>query len=180
MAVEDSPKDYIDSVEFPRSIELSPIGMVRSPHRERHGTPHQAPLPADPANRSDERACIQLFPERVPASVLQDLDGFEYVWVIAWLHLNRGFNPLVAPPREPGKKRGLFATRAPHRPNPVGLSAARLVGIEGHRIWLERIDLLDTTPVLDLKPYVPYADAFPAAAAGWVDEVAKRASESQA
>lgn len=150
---------------------LSAIGMVRSPHRERFGTPHQAVLPADPHQRPSERAYIELFADRVPALCLQDLSGFSHIWVIAYLHLNRGYRPLVAPPRDPEHRRGVFSTRAPHRPNPLGLSAARLLDVQGHRIVLERLDLLDGTPVLDIKPYVPYADAFPDASSGWLAEL---------
>lgn len=165
------PKDYIDSVAFPDEVRLRPIGVVRSPHRERHGTPHQAVLQADAAERPDESAYVELFPARVPALALRDLDGFDYAWVLAYLHLNRGFRPLVAAPRDPKRKHGVLATRAPHRPNPIGLSAAKVLSVDGPRVHFERLDLLDGTPVLDLKPYVPYADAFGAARAGWVDEI---------
>lgn len=152
-------------------ITLEPIGQVCSPHLERHGTPHQAVIPAQPQHRAAEEAVIELFTDRVPATALQDLDGFDYVWVLAFLHLNQGFRPLLAPPRDREHKRGLFATRAPHRPNPLGLSAARILRVEGPRVYLERLDLLNGTPVLDLKPYVPYADAFPDAAAGWLENL---------
>ena len=74
----------------------------------------------------------------------------------------------MTPPGET-EARSLFATRAPHRPNSIGLSAARVVGVEGLRVHVERIDLLDGTPVIDIKPYVPYADAFADAHAGWLD-----------
>ncbi len=163
------PKFYTEDAAFPTRLELSPIGIVRAPHNERHGTPRQASLAADPTLRPDERATIELFAHVVGADALADLAGFEYVWVLSWLHLNHGFRDKVTAPGET-VARGLFATRAPHRPNPIGLSAARLVGIDGHRVHLERIDLLDGTPILDLKPYVPYADCFPGARAGWLDE----------
>jgi len=148
---------------------MTPIGRIRSPHTERFGTPRQAILPADARHRPQERALVELFPDQVPARAVADLAGFDYVWVIAWLHLNQGFRAEVAPPRDRAHPRSLFATRAPHRPNPIGLSAARVLEVRGHVVELERIDLLDGTPVLDLKPYVPYADAFPEAKAGWLD-----------
>ena len=160
------------------AIELLAIGRVRSPHAERFGTPHQAVLPADPAQRPNEEAHIELFAERVPAAALQDLAGFSHVWVIAYLHLNHGYRPLVAPPRDPDRKHGVLATRAPHRPNPLGLSAARLLAVSGHRLTLERLDLLDGTPVLDIKPYVPYADAFPAARIGWLEDLPEPNTQS--
>ena len=122
-----------------------------------------------PLDGTPRRAFIELFPERVPMQALDSLEGFDYIWVIAWLHLNRHWNPMVRPPREGGRKRGVLATRAPHRPNQLGLSATRVIGVRKNRIEVEGIDLLDDTPVLDIKPYIPYADAFPDAAAGWVD-----------
>lgn len=175
------PKHYAVDATFPERIELAPIGVVRAPHRERHGTPRQACVAADPALRPDERATIELFDALVTPEAVADLAGFDYLWVVSWLHLNhharqgegaRGWRPTVTPPGET-VARGLFATRAPHRPNPIGLSAVRIVAIEGLRIHVERIDLLDGTPVLDLKPYVPYADAFPGARAGWLDDRAE-------
>ena len=93
------------------------------------------------------------------------------MWVTSWLHLNRHWNPTVVPPRGPKVRRGVFATRAPQRPNQLGLSALRVERIEGCRIFVRGLDLLDQTPVLDIKPYIPYADAFPSARAGWLDEL---------
>lgn len=87
------------------------------------------------------------------------------------MHLNTGWRPKVRPPRGPRVRHGVFATRAPHRPAPVSLSALKLVSVDEDALELtvQGLDLLDGTPVLDVKPYVPYADAFPAARAGWVD-----------
>jgi tRNA-Thr(GGU) m(6)t(6)A37 methyltransferase TsaA len=109
-----------------------------------------------------------------PAAV-RGLDGFEMVWVLAWMHLNHGWSEEVVPPGEdPKRPKGLLATRAPHRPNPIALSALRLleveVRVEGVRLHVERCDLLDGTPILDIKPYVPYADAFAGVRAGWLDD----------
>ncbi len=173
------PKFYADDAEFPSAVELRPIGVVRSPHKERHGTPRQAVLSADPALRPDERTVLQLFPEVLSPHALEDLDGFEMLWVIAWMHLNHGYRNKVAVPGERGgsepaskKTRGLLSTRAPHRPNPISLSAVRLLSVhpKALTIHIERSDLLDGTPILDIKPYVPYADAFAEARAGWVDQ----------
>ncbi len=166
---EPPPRTYADDFDTPGQVTMRPIGVVRSAHRERHGTPRQACLVADSKDRPDERARIEIFaPYR---AALRDLEGFERVWVLAYLHLNQGWNPTVTPPRGPRVRRGLFATRAPHRPNPIGLSAARVVSVAPAGIVLARIDLLDGTPVLDVKPYVPAIDAFPASRAGWVDEL---------
>jgi tRNA-Thr(GGU) m(6)t(6)A37 methyltransferase TsaA len=165
------PKDYIQAIDFPESVTLRPIGVVRSPYTERHGTPRQSQLSATPEAYEPAIARIELFPDRIPAEALKDLDGFEYVWVIAWLHLNKHWNPTVIPPRGPKVRRGTLATRAPHRPNPIGLSASRILKVEDRVIHIAGTDLLDQTPVLDIKPYVPYCDAFPHARGGYVDEV---------
>lgn len=163
------PRDYADVRAFPEVVEMRPVGVVRSPHLERHGTPRQAALRADPEARPEEEARVEIFaPYR---EALRDLAGFGYVFVLSFFHLNQGWNPTVVPPRGPRTKRGLFATRAPHRPNPIGLSVAKIVRVEADAVVLERVDLLDGTPVLDLKPYLPSVDAFPEARAGWVDEV---------
>ena len=164
---EPPPRSYADDFDAPLEITVRPIGVVRSPHRERHGTPRQACLAADPEDRPEELARIEILPAYREA--LRDLGEFDRVWVIAYLHLNQGWRATVVPPRGPRIRRGLFATRAPHRPNPIGLSAARVVEVTREAIVLERIDLLDGTPVLDIKPYVPEIDAFPGSRAGWVD-----------
>ena len=78
---------------------------------------------------------------------------------------------MVKPPRGPKVKRGTLATRAPHRPNPIGLSSPKLHSVQGNMIFVEGIDLLDQTPILDIKPYVTYCDAFPSAKSGYVDEL---------
>ncbi len=152
---------------------LTAIGVVRSPYPERHGTPQQAALDDPEADAALPEARIELFPERVAKEALDDLEGMERIWVLAYLHLCQGFAVKVKPPRGEPVKRGMFATRTPHRPNPIGLSAVRLVRVEGHTIHVRGIDLLDGTPVLDIKPYVPYADAFPNARAGWIDHIPK-------
>lgn len=163
------PKFYTDDAAFPSRIECTPIGVVHSPHKERHGTPRQATLAGKPELRPEEAATLQLFDTVLSTDAVADLPSFEYIWVITWLHLNHGYNNKVTPPGE-SRARGLLSTRAPHRPNPIGLSAVRLTKVEGLTLHVERIDALDGTPILDIKPYVPYADAFADARAGWVTE----------
>ncbi len=163
------PKFYTEDASFPAEISASPIGVVRSPHKERHGTPRQAVLPADADLRPDEETVLELFGHVLTPHATEDLQGFDYIWVVAWLHLNHGWRNKVAVPGAEKRSRGLLSTRAPHRPNPIGLSAVRLLRVEGLRLIVERTDLLDGTPILDIKPYVPYADAFADAKAGWVD-----------
>ena len=163
------PKDYTHSVPFPETISMEPIGRVLSPYTERHGTPRQSVLKNKPIGYEPVIAQIEIFTHKVPSIALKDLDGFDYIWVIAWLHLNKHWNPMVKPPRGPQVKRGTLATRAPHRPNPIGLSAPKLHHIENNILFVEGIDLLDQTPILDIKPYVTYCDAFPNASSGYVD-----------
>jgi tRNA (adenine37-N6)-methyltransferase len=116
-------------------------------------------------------ASIELFSGRGYEHALEGLASWEYVWVLFVFHKNvedgRGWRPKVLPPRS-AAKRGVFATRSPYRPNPLGLSAAKIDRIEGCVVHVHEIDLLDGTPVLDLKPYVAYADARPQARAGWL------------
>jgi tRNA-Thr(GGU) m(6)t(6)A37 methyltransferase TsaA len=101
---------------------------------------------------------------------LEDLDGFDRIWVIYWFHRNSGWRPKVLPPRGTDRKRGVFATRSPHRPNPLGLSLLRLIDIRGRRLRVADVDLLDGTPVLDIKPYLPSVEAFPDSRTGWLEE----------
>ncbi len=166
-----TPQDHVSLVDVPDRIELAPIGTIHSPYKERHGTPRQATVTQGARGDAALEGIIELFAEVIGPESLQGLEGFDYVWVTSWLHLNRHWNPTVVPPRGPKVRRGLFATRAPHRPNQLGLSALRIERIEGLKIFVRGLDLLDQTPVLDIKPYIPYADAFPHARAGWLDEL---------
>jgi len=146
-----------------------PIGILRSPYLRRIDAPHQGTVVAGTESGEAASATLELA-DWLDAKVLQDLDGFDRLWLIYAFHRSEGWRNTVKPPRG-GPKRGVLATRSPHRPNPIGLSTVELVGIEGRTLHLRGVDLLDGTPVLDIKPYVPYADAFPDARAGWVDEL---------
>lgn len=149
---------------------LRPLGFIRSPYARRLDAPHQPTVVEGTETGAPADATLELLPE-FPETMLRDLEGFERVWLIFHFHLSEGWAPTVQPPRGPRRKRGVLATRSPHRPNPLGLSCVELVAVEGRVLTLRGVDLLDGTPVLDLKPYVPYADAFPEARAGWIDEV---------
>lgn len=148
------------------SLSLEPIGIISTPYADRYRAPRQPGA----AEVSAEGSII-LAPGRNFEQALEDLEGFEHIWVIYWFHRNRSWKPKVLPPRGPRRKRGVFATRSPHRPNPIGLSLLRLLGVSGRVIRVGDVDLLDGTPVLDIKPYLPYAEAFPGARAGWLDPV---------
>lgn len=146
-----------------------PIGILRSPYARRIDAPHQGTVTQGTETGEAATATLELA-EWLDEQVLQDLEGFERLWLIYDLHRSEGWRPTVKPPRG-GPKRGVLATRSPHRPNAIGLSAVELVKIEDRTLHLRGVDLLDGTPVLDIKPYVPYADAFPDAKAGWIDEL---------
>ena len=153
-------------------ISLTPIGVVESPYLERFGTPRQPTHTELTAGGGRRDGAVVLHDPQL-RSALRDLDGFSHCWVIAYMHLNTGWKPLVQPPRGPRRRRGLFATRAPHRPCALSLSALEITAVDesAGRVSVRGLDLLDGTPVLDIKPYVPYADAFPHASAGWIDEL---------
>lgn len=147
-------------------IELVVIGHVRSPWREKFGVPRQSGL-------ASVEATIELDPDSVPREALRGLERVSHLWVISWFHGLREAEPFratVRPPRLGGSVRlGVFATRSPHRRNPIGLSVVRLLGIEDRTLRVSGIDLLDGTPVLDIKPYVPWADAVDDAVCEWAD-----------
>ncbi len=144
-------------------LALEPIGYVRGPL-------HSKALAArQPAAAADTPSRIELLPGRSFEHALEDLAGWELIWVIFWFHHNAGWRPKVLPPRSTSGRKGVFATRSPHRPNPLGLSVVRLEGIEGLTLHVRGADMLDGTPVLDLKPYVAYTDAYPDAGSGWLE-----------
>jgi tRNA-Thr(GGU) m(6)t(6)A37 methyltransferase TsaA len=146
------------------AFALKPIGVVRSPFVWREQAPRQATV-GEP-----QQATIVLRPGL--QNTLKDLEGFDRAWVLFWFHHSRGWKQQIVPPRD-RVKRGIFATRAPDRPNALGLSAVGIVAIYGTRITISGHDLLDGTPVLDLKPYIPAYDSFPGARAGWVDTLSE-------
>jgi tRNA-Thr(GGU) m(6)t(6)A37 methyltransferase TsaA len=139
-------------------MHLTPIGIVHSPHQRAEGTPIQAALAAG------VRGTVEVFPEY--AGGLRDLDGFERIWLVYWFDRAKPAELMVTPYLDT-MPRGLFATRAPCRPNPIGLSSVRLLGISGNALQVEGLDILNNTPLLDIKPYIPAFDAFEAKRIGW-------------
>jgi tRNA (adenine37-N6)-methyltransferase len=154
-----------------RDCPLPPIGVVRTQQRVHHEAPRQSGLGRGGSGTIEIRQGLQ--------NGLVDLAGFSHIWVLTWLHFARGSRLLVMPPRD-RKKRGVFATRAPQRPNPIGLSCVRLVRIEKRLLHIDDHDLLDGTPVLDVKPYLPYCDSVPDAAIGYVDKLDPAAGDHRA
>lgn len=139
--------------------EFVAIGVLRCAQRLHHEAPRQSGLGRGGEGVLELRQGLQ--------NGLQDLAGFSHVWLLFWCHLARGRRLQVQPPRD-RSKRGVFATRAPQRPNPIGLSCVRLLRIDRRRLFVADHDLLDGTPVLDIKPYLPYCDSVPSARIGYV------------
>ena len=146
-------------------MKLIEIGRIHSPHQQATGTPIQ------PSRAAGIEGHIQIAPQFAPA--LKDLAGFDRIWLIYWFDRAAATKLTVVPYRDV-VERGLFATRAPARVNPIGLSNVRLLGIEGLVLRIADVDILDGTPLLDIKPYVPAYDNFSVHRLGWVDTVPDR------
>lgn len=153
------------------SVTLQAIGKISSCYKEKFGIPRQ------PGLVTESRAYLELLPPYNQPDSVRGLEAFSHIWLVFVFHATQeqGWKPMVRPPRLGGNTRmGVFATRSTFRPNPVGLSVAELrsVQVEGSKISLELagVDLLDGTPILDIKPYLPYADALPQASAGFASQ----------
>ena len=144
---------------------LEPIGYFRGAAEWKFDAPRQGVF-------DGVRGVVELLPRHNFEQALRDLEGFGRIWLIFLFNRNGGkWRPTTRPPvPAPGRERiGTFASRSPYRPNPIGLSCVRLLGVRGLSVEVAEADLLDGTPILDIKPYIPAADSFPDAAAGWVD-----------
>jgi tRNA-Thr(GGU) m(6)t(6)A37 methyltransferase TsaA len=139
---------------------LRVIGRIRTPFVEATGTPIQ-PTYAQGAEG-------QVIVDDPFAAALDDIEGFERVWLVYWMDRAAAFQPRVVPYRDT-RERGLFATRSPCRPNPIGMSVVRLVRREECVLRVADVDILDDAPLLDIKPYVPEFDAHPSSKSGWFD-----------
>ena len=143
---------------------FTPIGLYRCPQTYRYEAPRQGVF-------SGNEGVVELNEGAGFEAALRDLTGFSRIWILFEFHLNETWRPMVRPPVSPGGRRiGVFATRSPHRPNRLGMSCVKLLDVEGLRIFVGESDLLDRTPVLDIKPYIPSADSFPNARTGWLEE----------
>lgn len=150
------------------TYSLQPIGEIRSPYAEKFAVPRQ------PGLVTAAKATIVLNGDYAVPETTRGLDGFSHIWVLFLFHQNlaQGWQPLVRPPRLGGNQKvGVFATRSTFRPNGIGMSVVKLLGIEQHHqqtlLHVEGGDWVQGTPVIDIKPYVPYADALPEAQAGF-------------
>jgi tRNA-Thr(GGU) m(6)t(6)A37 methyltransferase TsaA len=145
-------------------LSLDNIGVFNTEKRKNYQ------LPVQPTEGSGNKGIITLKSNLNYEQALEDLDGFDRIWIIFWFHENTTWRPKVLPPRY-DKKIGVFATRSPHRPNPIGMSCVKLSKIEGRTLFIEDHDLLDGTPIYDIKPYIAYADSHPDASCGWLKDV---------
>jgi tRNA-Thr(GGU) m(6)t(6)A37 methyltransferase TsaA len=141
-------------------IEYHPIGVIRSPFQQIEG------MPIQPVGASSIKGRVELFPEYEAG--LKDLDGFSHIILLYHFHRVQE-SKLIVTPFMDTEPRGLFSTRAPKRPNPIGLSVVRLLQVAGMVLHVENVDILDGTPLLDIKPYTPQFDQYPVDRIGWLE-----------
>jgi len=144
-------------------MNIEPIGVFHSNKKN----PYEAARQPS-ADASDSSGIITLDKGKNLNQALIGLEGFSHIWVIFQFHHNENWKPMVLPPRGTEHKVGVFATRAPYRPNPIGISAVRLEKIDGLDLYIGNHDLLDQTPIFDIKPYLAYSDSIPDATSGWL------------
>lgn len=145
-------------------MNFEPIGYFRTKETEKYSLPRQG------AVGIENEGVIHLNPQCQFEQALEGLEEFDRLWIVFHFHLHSHWKPKVLPPRG-GKKRGVFATRSPHRPNGIGLSCVELKAVHQLQIHIANHDLVDGTPILDIKPYLNYADSFVSKRQGWVGEL---------
>jgi tRNA-Thr(GGU) m(6)t(6)A37 methyltransferase TsaA len=151
-------------------IKYRPIGMIYSPFKEPKGTPIQ------PSAASGVDGIVEVFPKY--ADGLQDLDGFSHVILLYHFHLSKETS-LVVKPYMDEQRHGVFATRAPSRPNPIGISVVPLVKIDRNVLHVQNVDIVDNTPLLDIKPYVPDFDVKNVQRTGWLEKSVHKLATSK-
>jgi tRNA (adenine37-N6)-methyltransferase len=142
-------------------MQLQAIGTIHSPFTATSGTPIQPRF-------STAEGSVELFEPY--AAALADLAGFDRIWLLYWFDRTSPARVTVTPFMD-DTLRGLFATRAPCRPNPIGMSCVQILGVDGRTLRVGQIDILDNTPLLDIKPYAPRFDHLPADRSGWLDAI---------
>ena len=152
-------------------VSYKPIGVIRSPFTKPRG------MPIQPAAARGVEGSVEILPGL--AEGLQDLDGFSHVILIYHLHVSHGYSLRVRPFLDK-VQRGVFATRAPHRPNPIGLSVVELMEVEGATLRVRNLDVVDGTPLLDLKPFVPEFDTGRPVRLGWLEGKLQELADSVA
>jgi tRNA-Thr(GGU) m(6)t(6)A37 methyltransferase TsaA len=151
-----------------QEIVYRPIGVIHSPFKQTKG------MPIQPPGARGVAGTIEVNPEY--GDGLKDLDGFSHIFLLYHFHLSQGYSLTVKPYLD-DSLRGVFATRAPRRPNAIGISVVRLVEIEGCTLHIEDLDIADSTPLLDIKPYVPEFDSREVERIGWLAGKAEKAAE---
>jgi tRNA-Thr(GGU) m(6)t(6)A37 methyltransferase TsaA len=151
-------------------MEFSPIGIIHTPHKDPKGTPIQ------PVGARDIEGVIEVQSKYIEG--LTDLDGFSYIILLYHFHKSKQYSLRVKPYMDI-KTRGLFATRYPGRPNPIGLSVVRLSRISENRIYVLDVDMLDGTPLLDIKPFIPEIDNRFHARIGWLENKVSKMTETK-
>jgi len=149
-------------------MQVKPIGTIHTPFSDPAG------MPIQPAASGETRGTVEVFEEY--RAGLEDLDGFSHIVLIYLFHRSEGFNLRVVPFMDT-EPRGLFATRAPRRPNQIGLSTVQLDRVEGGKLYIRNVDMLDGTPLLDIKPYVPEFDSRDEIRTGWLEQARKTVSK---
>ena len=142
-------------------IEYQPIGVIRTPFKKREG------MPIQPVGADGVQGTVEVFLEFTDG--LADLDGFSHIFLLYHFHRSTGASLRVTPFMD-SQPRGVFSTRAPKRPNSIGISVVRLVKIKGSKLHVENVDTLDGTPLLDIKPYVPEFDHYTVDRIGWLEK----------
>jgi tRNA-Thr(GGU) m(6)t(6)A37 methyltransferase TsaA len=151
-------------------IEYKPIGIIHSPFTKLNN------MPIQPAGAAGVEGTVEVFPQYDDG--LKDLDGFSHLILLYHLHRSKDFKLHVVPFLD-SMPRGVFATRAPKRPNPIGVSVIKLQKIQGNILYIENVDILDGTPLLDIKPYIPEFDEQAEVRAGWLEETRKEVSKKK-
>jgi tRNA-Thr(GGU) m(6)t(6)A37 methyltransferase TsaA len=151
---------YLSAPGKDMKIEYESIGIIHTPFKSIEG------MPIQPSGAKSIQGTVAVFPEYLEG--LKDLDGFSHVILLYHFH-RAGGSKLVVTPFLDSRPHGIFSTRAPKRPNPIGISVVKLRKIEGNILHIENVDILDGTPLLDIKPYVPEFDQFLADKIGWLE-----------
>ena len=146
-------------------IKFKPIGIIHSPYTKLHD------MPIQPSAASGVKGRVEVDEKYLPA--LSDLEGFSHIYLLYHFHLAKSYQLKVIPFLD-DQERGLFATRAPKRPNPIGLSVVKLIRVEGHILHVENIDIINGTPLLDIKPYIREMEAAKDIRIGWLEKHASK------
>ena len=151
-------------------MKYKPIGIIHSPFKEPVGTPIQ------PAGAKGANGIVEIFPEY--AEGLKDIEGFSHIILLYHFHLSR-VSTLIVRPYMDNEAHGVFAMRGPSRPNPIGVSVVRLVRVEGNMLHIRDVDIVDGTPLLDIKPYIPEFDTREVERIGWLEKNVHKLSASR-